>query len=435
MKEVKKVKRDFTREMLNKIRMVNENNSYGKHLLNEEKGFVIQKNDTKFGNFRQSQEQQLRQTLGDVELDKDAIVFFPENSNIVLNGFIKGMNVKFQFKYNDQSGDGCYITGADVQMTDSNAKTLQKIRAAYENWKSSLDQDATIIDDLEKATESDGNVVETIERRQQLIKESFRSKHKKAETINEDVMNRFYGIKTNGNKPVLIEHITLNRIINKHGDKGLVIISANRSDQPQEYNDEKTKELISDIQNSGFSYLPTYGGYRSPEGIEDNYEPSFVIFNYDTKGNEADFEELRNFAVYCCGKYDQDSVLIKEPGLPPIYVDRNGEKSNEKESDTIWKNDPKQEYFTSLKSRDKVNDEILMKLRAKYKSYCKNNNIKPTPEGFNDFCEENLTNISKIGRRWTYDIQFPPMEEHYVNPMPCQLTERMRRKGEIMVWE
>lgn len=28
-----------------------------------------------------------------------------------------------------------------------------------------------------------------------------------------------------------------------------------------------------------------------------------------------------------------------------------------------------------------------------------------------------------------------PLPELYVNPMPCQLSERMRRQGEIMVWE
>jgi hypothetical protein len=273
-------------------------------------------------------------------------------------------------------------------------------------------------------------VKEAIEQKER--KEAFRQKHEKAQTLREDVMKRFYNILNNGNKPVLLEKVTFNRIINKHGNKGLIGISANRSDMPQERNDEKTKELISDLQKSGYSYLPTYGGYRGKNGVEDDYEPSFIVFNYTTDGKECNFEELRQFGVYLCGKYEQDSVLIKAPDAPAIYVDSTGEKTNSKESNTVWKNDPKQEYFTSLKSKDDVDSEIMVKMKAKYKSYCRKNNIPQTSEGFKKFYEEHLNDIKKIGRRYTYDIQFT---ECYVNPMPCQLNERMRRVGEVMIWE
>jgi len=423
---------DFTRKMLERIRLVNEVKFTNSPLLTEENGFVIKKNDTKFGNIRQSQEEQLRQTIGDVELDDDGVVFFPDNSNIVLNGYIKGMNVKFQFKYNDQSGDGCYITGADVQMTDSNTKTLQKIRAAYENWKTSLDQDATIIRDLENAVKNNNNnVSESSIDNRRIIKEEFRRRHSKAHSIKEDVMARFYNITTNRNKPVLVEGVTIDRIIKKHGDKGLVIVSANRSDMDSDYNDNKTRELIHDIKDSGYSYLPVYGGYRGTDGVEDDYEPSFIIFNYDNNGDERDFDELRDFALYCCGKFNQNSVLIKAPSTPPIYVNKEGNKVNSKESDEVIKNDPKQQFFSSLKSKEDVDNEIREKLMGKYKTFCHISNIPVTKSGFEKFCKENLTNIDSIGKRWTYDIQF----ECYVNPMPCQLSERMRRKGEIMIWD
>lgn len=263
-------------------------------------------------------------------------------------------------------------------------------------------------------------------------KEEFRKKHSKASTINEDVMKRFYGIKSNGNKPVLLEKVTLDRIIYKHGADGLINISANRSDMPKERNDEKTKELISDLQKSGYSYLPTYGGYRSPEGIEDEYEPSFVVFNHKTDGKIGDFEKLRDFAIFLCGKYEQDSVLIKAPKNPPIYVDKDGEKVNKKESDTVLKNDPTQPYFTSMKSKEDVDKEIREKLLGRYKTYCHQNDIPVTKDGFEKYYQEHINDIDSIGRRYTYDISF---DECYVNPMPCQLTERMRRVGEIMVWE
>lgn len=34
-----------------------------------------------------------------------------------------------------------------------------------------------------------------------------------------------------------------------------------------------------------------------------------------------------------------------------------------------------------------------------------------------------------------YTLNKPTIYGHYVNPMPCQLSERMRRVGEIMIWK
>lgn len=290
---------------------------------------------------------------------------------------------------------------------------------------------------LIKITEGDihkivKNTIDEIVNERRNLKESFRLLHEDAKTINEDVMNRFYGISSNHHKPVRIDEITLDRVLKKHGDNGMINISANRSDKPQEENDKQTKELINDLKQSGYSYLPTYGGYRGTDGIEDDYEPSFVVFNYDSKGNPKDFEELKKFALYLCGKYNQDSVLIKAPEEAPVYLNKDGKKVNSDETKQYWKNDPSKQFFTSFKSKDDVDNEIKAKLLGKYKSYCNHNNIPKTKEGFETFYNEHLKDIASIGKRYTYDIRF---DECYVNPMPCQLSERMRRKGEIMIWE
>lgn len=264
-------------------------------------------------------------------------------------------------------------------------------------------------------------------------KESFRKMHTKASTANEDVMRRFYDIKENKNKPVRIDEITLDKILTKHGNNGMINISAHRSDMPQEYNDEKTRELISDLKNSGYSYLPTYGGYRNPSnGIEDNYEPSFIVFNYTADGEPCDFEDLKKYGITLCKRYAQDSVLIKAPKEAPIYVDSDGNKVNDRESDKYWKNDPSKKFFTSLKSKEDVDDEIFTKLWTKYKWACRDKGIAPTKDGFENYYRDNAGKIDKIWKRYTYDIEF---DECYVNPMPCQLNERMRRNGEVMVWE
>lgn len=120
---------------------------------NTDKDFVVRASDTQFSNLRTSQEESLRKTIGDVELKDDALVYHPDIDDITLDGVIKGLNIKFQFRYNDPSGDGCYITGADLQLTDANTKTIEKIRAAFQNWKQGLTSDGNTMKDLEKAAE------------------------------------------------------------------------------------------------------------------------------------------------------------------------------------------------------------------------------------------------------------------------------------------
>ena len=75
-------------------------------------------------------------------------------------------------------------------------------------------------------------------------KKYYLSQEEKANTIYENVMQRYYGIEYNQYRPVLLKEVTLDRILKKHGTNGFVCISANRSDYPQEVNDKNTKRLI-----------------------------------------------------------------------------------------------------------------------------------------------------------------------------------------------
>lgn len=149
----------------------------------------------------------------------------------------------------------------------------------------------------------------------------------------------------------------------KHAEKGYCIVSACRgtdSDDPKDVesnrleNKRRTKQLASDIKNAGYSYMPVYGGYIEDENGE-VLEASFVIFNYDNRGNSGDFNDLMSFAISMCGKYNQDSVLICEPGKVPAYYDRNGKVVSEpsKSSDKVKINDRNEPYFTKLKDKSK----------------------------------------------------------------------------------
>lgn len=249
-------------------------------------------------------------------------------------------------------------------------------------------------------------------------KKYYLSQEEKANTIYENVMQRYYGIEYNQYRPVLLKEVTLDRILKKHGTNGFVCISANRSDYPQEVNDKNTKQLIGDIKRSGYSYLPTYGGYRNNEtGVMDDFEPSFLVFNYTENGGGDDFENLRNFALQMCGKYEQHSVMIKYPNAAPTWEDKNGNRVSTHSTTTYWKNDPTKEYFTSLQSKEDIED--------KEKQYTSKRTGKTK---------------YPISKRFTYDISDTPVEntesvlEFYVNPLPINLLEEQRRKGEIMIW-
>lgn len=117
--------------------------------------FVVKKDTPQFGDVRTSQEEALRKTVGEnITLENDALKYYPKSDDMTLNGKINTLNLKFQFRYNDPSGDGCYIWTEAMQLTETNARTLGKIRDAFSNWKDSITQDGDLMEKLKKAAES-----------------------------------------------------------------------------------------------------------------------------------------------------------------------------------------------------------------------------------------------------------------------------------------
>lgn len=120
------------------------------------KKFTITKSTPQFGDVRESQESDLMNTIGErVELSDDALVYYVEEDDLVLTGKIKALNVAFQFRYNDPSGDGCYIWANALQMTDKNSKTIGKIKDAFDIWSQKLDEDGDLMDKLKKEASKD----------------------------------------------------------------------------------------------------------------------------------------------------------------------------------------------------------------------------------------------------------------------------------------
>lgn len=154
--------------------------------------------------------------------------------------------------------------------------------------------------------------------------------------------------------PKLIEsNIKLyNLLKGKHAEKGYGIVSACRGDETRSSNNQRTKQLAADIKSAGYSYMPVYGGYIEDDNGE-VLEASFVVFNYDNRGNSGDFENLKEFLIDMCGKYNQDSVLVCEPEDVPKYYDRNGNVVSDPDNSSrnTKVNDKSQSYFTQMKNK------------------------------------------------------------------------------------
>jgi len=115
------------------------------------KEFVINKNTPQFGDVFTSQEDTLKKTIGEsIELGEKALVFYPKEKDLVLSGKITSMNIAFQFRYADPSGDGIYIWANGLQLTEANSRTIGKIRDAFTNWKQNLVQNGDLLDKLQK---------------------------------------------------------------------------------------------------------------------------------------------------------------------------------------------------------------------------------------------------------------------------------------------
>lgn len=126
--------------------------AYDKSEHEGEDEFPINKHTPQFGDIRKSQEDALIKTIGEsIELSDKALIYYPKDKDLVLNGKINSLNIAFQFRYNDPSGDGCYIWSNGLQLTDANSRTLGKVRDAFLNWKQSLVQNGDLMEKLYQA--------------------------------------------------------------------------------------------------------------------------------------------------------------------------------------------------------------------------------------------------------------------------------------------
>lgn len=127
---------DFTKKMISVINESTEN-------LND--GIPIT-DDSEFGNnVLTQQKEEAKNNIGaDFRNYETPLVYFKSDGDVVFSGEIPDMNnLRFQFRYRDSSGQGCYIWVNGLQLTDENIKKLNRIAGFYKNWKDSITQNNT----------------------------------------------------------------------------------------------------------------------------------------------------------------------------------------------------------------------------------------------------------------------------------------------------
>ena len=118
--------------------------------------FDIEKDTPQFGDLRTSQEEAIRKTLNtNVQFEDKALKYYPKADDMTLDGKIPSLNLKFQFRYNEPSGQGCFVWADALQLTNENVRTVGKINDSFNNWKDSITNEPDLMNKLKKASESD----------------------------------------------------------------------------------------------------------------------------------------------------------------------------------------------------------------------------------------------------------------------------------------
>lgn len=211
-------------------------------------------------------------------------------------------------------------------------------------------------------------------------------------------LNDYRNGTTNNARLVSINEANAKQLIDKHSKNGFIIVSPCRGygefnldeNNPKdiqklnEINNSRIKKIITLIKKSGYSYTPVYGGFIENVGTEKEetvYEKSFIIFNYNKKGEIRDLQDLYNFGVELSKEFNQDNFLYKAPNETPKYIKKDGSIDFDLGGKPTF-NDFSAEYFTDLhKNTNKYsNDSGRKPTRFTFtESY-----INPAPQGYGE---------------------------------------------------
>lgn len=149
------------------------------------------------------------------------------------------------------------------------------------------------------------------------------------------------------NKVNALDESNWSRVVS-HVENGCMFISAYRDENTREENEQKTKELITMIRDKGLGYIPIFGGYV--ENKDTDNEVNVVEESFIVPQQHLSDEEFFEFAIECCKKFNQDSVLISLPGYCDFgYYNKSGKLDFSPGEKMIFSDSKIKEYFSMLK--------------------------------------------------------------------------------------
>ena len=135
------------------------------------------------------------------------------------------------------------------------------------------------------------------------------------ESVTKMVMERLNGLKT---RP-LVES-TLNRCLKYHAQNGFIMVSACRTTRTPAENYIATGKLIAELKAMGLSHFTVYGGYQEENGKFADYETTMFIPAKTVDGTPVPMEKLIAIGKDLGEKFEQDSILVKEPDKDPYWL-------------------------------------------------------------------------------------------------------------------
>lgn len=142
--------KDYTRELLNKIRTLQENSNNAKNIITEDtvKGgdSIAITDEPKFGqNVLTSQIQQFRSSVesgaqfskvNPDNVSECPLIYMPTTGNLVFSGTIPCLNnLKWQFVLKTSTGNGCFLWADGLILNKENMQILNKLYGFYLNWR------------------------------------------------------------------------------------------------------------------------------------------------------------------------------------------------------------------------------------------------------------------------------------------------------------
>jgi hypothetical protein len=115
--------------------------------LNESDGSIGQKENNEGAVPYTKQDEMLKNSLqpcrtqfgADFSKLKSPMLYYTEDGDITLSGIIPSLNnAKFQYRYLEPSGNGCFLWVDGIQLTDDTINRINKIYGVYKNWRQQL---------------------------------------------------------------------------------------------------------------------------------------------------------------------------------------------------------------------------------------------------------------------------------------------------------